>query len=362
MRILYGVVGEGMGHAIRSKVVLEHLVQAGHDIEIMVSGRASQFLAKHFAGVNEIHGFHMIHEDNRVRVGKTLLSNIAKGLRGVPKNILAYFELVDDFAPDVVISDFESWTYTYGKLHNVPVYSVDNMQMINRCRHEDNILAGVRLEFELTRTFVKSKLPFCDHYWITSFAKPAVCKERTTLFPPILRPEILAAQPSRGDHVLVYQTGAGNADSATEATAPLTTLARELEAQGLECRVYGARHDEVSGEVVDNIRYQPFSEAGFIHDLASARAVIASAGFTLMGEAVYLGKPMLAIPLGRQFEQQLNARYLEACGYGLSAEGVDDRAALTCFLDSLDDYGEQLADFVHDQNVGLLEAIDERLK
>ena len=34
----------------------------------------------------------------------------------------------------------------------------------------------------------------------------------------------------------------------------------------------------------------------------------AGGGFTLMGEAVYLHKPMLAVPLHRQFEQVLNAR------------------------------------------------------
>jgi len=27
MRILYGVVGEGMGHAMRSRVILDHLVR-----------------------------------------------------------------------------------------------------------------------------------------------------------------------------------------------------------------------------------------------------------------------------------------------------------------------------------------------
>ena len=29
MRVLYGVVGEGMGHATRSRVVLEHLLEEG---------------------------------------------------------------------------------------------------------------------------------------------------------------------------------------------------------------------------------------------------------------------------------------------------------------------------------------------
>lgn len=40
MRILYGVVGEGMGHATRSRVVIEHLLAAGHRLHVVVSGRA----------------------------------------------------------------------------------------------------------------------------------------------------------------------------------------------------------------------------------------------------------------------------------------------------------------------------------
>jgi uncharacterized protein (TIGR00661 family) len=50
VKVLYGVVGEGMGHAMRSRVVLEHLVEQGHEVEIMASGRAVDFLAKRFAG------------------------------------------------------------------------------------------------------------------------------------------------------------------------------------------------------------------------------------------------------------------------------------------------------------------------
>ncbi len=63
MRILYGVVGEGMGHAMRSRVVLEHLFAQGHEVEIMASGRAVDFLDKRFRAkgdVHRIHGLHMI--------------------------------------------------------------------------------------------------------------------------------------------------------------------------------------------------------------------------------------------------------------------------------------------------------------
>jgi UDP:flavonoid glycosyltransferase YjiC (YdhE family) len=63
------------------------------------------------------------------------------------------------------------------------------------------------------------------------------------------------------------------------------------------------RRDLTADAVEGNLRFRPFGEASFIEDLRTAAGVIAGAGFTLMGEAVYLRRPMLAVPLAQQFEQ-----------------------------------------------------------
>jgi uncharacterized protein (TIGR00661 family) len=350
MKILYGVVGEGMGHAMRSRVVLEHLVGQGHELEIMASGRAMDFLAKRFEGVNRIHGLHMIYEENRVRRGKTLWSNVLSGATGVPKNIAAYFDLIKGFKPDIVISDFESWTYFYAKANRLPIISIDNMQIINRTTHAPEILAGHETEFQLTRAFIKGKLPFCNHYVITTFFTPPIRKPETTLVPPILRPEILAANRRKGDHLLVYQTAEGN-DGLSD------TLAKT----GLECRIYGMRRNLAEEQVEGNLRYRPFSESGFIDDLASSRGVIAGGGFTTMGEAVFLHKPMLALPLVHQFEQVMNARYLEREGFGKMAASLTDPAVVRDFVAAIPACEDKLAAYSQNANVGLFQHVDELL-
>jgi len=303
MRILYGVVGEGMGHAMRSRVVLDELTKR-HQVQVVVSGRAYDYLqarASEHLAVKQIWGYSIVYEDNEVQNFKTLLQNVKGAVRGWPQNVRAYFDLAEKFEPDVVISDFESWSYLFAKNHRVPLLSVDNMQIIPRCTHAPEVLEGLGRELTLTKAIVKTKVTGALHYYITTFFYPPVRKPDTTLHPPVLRPEILAARPEPGAHLLVYQTSTSN-----------TQLTDILQASGLECRIYGLRRD-LKEELVDgNLRYQPFSETRFIDDLRSARGVIASAGFTLMGEAVYLHRPMLAIPVRRQFEQVLNARYLEA--------------------------------------------------
>jgi uncharacterized protein (TIGR00661 family) len=346
MKILYGVVGEGMGHAMRSRVVLDHLTEAGHDVQTMASQRAVDYLRAHFSDVHRIHGMHIIYEENRVRRSKTLLSNMAHGARAIPGQIRAYFDLVDGFRPEVVVSDFESWTYLYGKTHGLPVISLDNIQMINRCFHERAIIEEDRSGFEFARAFVKSKLPLADHYLVTTFYYPEVRKPRTTLHPSILRPEILAARPQSGEHLLVYQTAEGN-----------DALVAALRASGIPCRIYGMRRSITEAQVEGNLRFCPFSESGFIEDLATARGVVAGGGFTLMSECVYLHKPVLAMPIGGQFEQTLNALYLEKEGFGKHARTLD-AATLASFVAELPAYEASLAKYSQDGNKALLGALD----
>lgn len=343
-------MGEGMGHATRSSVVLEHLHAAGHEVQVMTSGRAKDFLASRFEGVNEIHGLHFVTEQNRVRMGKSLISNVLAGAAGVPQNVQAYFDLIHEFRPEVVVSDFESWTYIYAKAHGLPVISVDNMQVINRCRHPKEILDGYEASFDLAKAFVKSKLPFANHYLVTSFFNPPLRKKRTTLLPPILRPSILEAPRSVGDHLLVYQTAEGN-----------ETLGQTLQDTGLPCRVYGMHRGLEEDLVEGNLVHRPFSESGFIADLASARAVVAGGGFTVMSECVYLRKPMLSVPIRAQFEQVLNARWLERLGYGRFAKDLRDPAVVHAFLDAVPGCEEKLAGYEQDGNRELLAALDEQL-
>jgi uncharacterized protein (TIGR00661 family) len=227
------------------------------------------------------------------------------------------------------------------------VLSVDNMQIIDRCTHAPEILEGLGAELKLTKAIVKTKVAGAAHYYITTFFYPPIRKPNTSLHPPILRPEILAAEPGSGEHLLVYQTSTSN-----------TALPEILARSGIECRIYGLRRDLKQDVREGSLLYRPFSEAGFIDDLRTARGVVAGGGFTLMGEAVYLRRPMLAIPVRKQFEQVLNARYLEAEGYGLAAAEISDER-LGAFIERLPDFERKLAGYRQDGNTDLLGALEQ---
>ena len=385
MRILYGVAGEGLGHAMRTQAVAQHLLAQGHEVRVLAAGRAADALRPHLPDVRQIEGLELAIRANRVDRGATALVNLRKALTGLRHNLGVWQDLLaepvvapmllaagaeprsaagpglrlvggdDDavatYRPDVVFSDFETWTWLCARTHGLPVITLDNCQALNRLKHPDALVRGHRAEFELARSIVKAKAPGADHYIIPTFFKAEVAKKRTTVTPPILRPSVLRAVPTDGAHVVVYQSAAGWAD--------LPQVLKRF--RDVEFRVYGFRRDITGDLRDDNLLYRPLSDAGFLADLASCRAVIASAGFTLMSEVLWLQKPMLALPLTGQFEQILNARWLAHLGYGMVSESLTKKD-VHHLLERTDAFRHKLRKHRQHGNADALEVVDRVLE
>jgi UDP:flavonoid glycosyltransferase YjiC (YdhE family) len=70
---------------------------------------------------------------------------------------------------------------------------------------------------------------------------------------------------------------------------------------------------------------------------------------------------MLAIPVGGQFEQVINARYLQRLGYGRACAKLDDPDELAQFLAEVPACAEHLRAHVQDGNKLILDEVDHLL-
>jgi uncharacterized protein (TIGR00661 family) len=347
MKILYGVPGEGMGHATRSKVVIDYLISKGHEVKIVASDRAFKFLDKSFPGcVIEIKGFHFAYKNAEVSKSGTFMLILKSAAKNLVFNKTKKKLLEQNFKPDFVISDFESFSFVYAKLHKLPIISIDNMQVMDRCKLDIKIVKEERNNYLLAKGIVKFKVPRCHHYFITSFFDAQIKKANTTLVPPIIRKEIQDAKTSKGNHIIMYQT------SSTLKTVK-ETLHQFPHEQFL---VYGMNKEEQD----KNITFKPFSEAGFIKDLASAKAVIANGGFSFISEAVYLKKPVYSFPINKQFEQWMNAAYIDKLGYGKHCNSLN-AIDLKAFLVGIPTFEKNLLGYKQDGNKLLFEQLDSKL-
>ncbi|CAF4013419.1 unnamed protein product [Rotaria sordida] len=363
MRILYGIVGEGMGHATRSKVTLEILMKEQHHVKVVVSNRAYKFLHDNFSNrfprcdeasegeaaidIIEIEGFTMQYVNNVFDEKASVLHTMQRMPDMLSKNLDAYYENLVSWMPQTVISDFDSFAYIFAKVHGLPILSIDNQHVVQRCIISEEARESNPIAFYTYKCFVKAKLSRCNYYIITGFFTPEIrdkYKDNTIVVPPILRQTILDTKPlpvEHCEHFLVYQTSKSD-----------TSLIPILQAFAEKCIIYGLGREEK----IDNLEFKGFSEQGFVDNLACAKGVIANGGLSLINEAVSLQRPFFSVPVENQYEQVLNAWYLEKLGYGVFANKIE-LEPLRQWAQNIPHYAKALSNYHHDSNMLLYKSM-----
>ena len=336
--ILYGVNGEGSGHSTRAKEVISHLQRQGHRLHVVSFDRGLRNLRESFP-VTEIFGLQLTYVNNRVRYKRTVASNLLKAPRAA-RSVKQLSRLAEESDIDLVITDFEPLTCHVGHRKRLPVIAIDNQHALTNTRV--SLPHGYQRDAAAVRLVTRMMTPRADAYLVLSFFPAPIKRRNTFLFPPIVRQEVLSTSPQAGDYVLVY------------VTSPAKELAALLQQVRCEFVAYGFGREGQVG----NMLFKKPSMDGFLRDLAGARAVMANAGFSLVSEALHLGKPYLAIPVKNQFEQTLNAYYVDKLGYGawwkeLSKEKIES------FLFNLPVYAEHLDSYPRAGNGALLAKLDE---
>ena len=332
MKILFGINGEGMGHAVRSEVIIDEL-QKEHKIKVVAGGKAYNFLNKSF-NTSKIGFFKIIYRNNAVSYSFTFLHNLLK----FPFMFLYNLKLIPimlSFNPDIVITDLEPFTCYLALLFHKKCISIDNQHIINT-----RLNTGKSI---LDKIIIRALTIKANQYLVTTFFYPPVAKKRTYLFPPINRKKILEAKPQEKDFILVYQTS----KSDKKLIPQLSQLSHRSIVYGLD-----------KNTTISNVQLKKANEEEFIKDLVSCKAVITNGGFTLIGEALHLNKPILSVPVKRQFEQIRNAIYLNRLGYGKYCKEISKKN-IENFLSNIKQYKTNLKKYKKEDNSKILKKLKE---
>lgn len=351
-RIFYSLSGEGRGHATRVRAIVDELRQR-HEITIFAPGDAHDLLAPAYAGTNvavqHIPGLRFFYtRAGRLDYGRTL-AGTARYLAGYPRLRKSIEETIQRGRPDLVITDFEPSLPRAARRCGVPFISlnhqhfliVNDLSMLPReLQRHARFMSGV------VRSYYRGQVRTIVSSFYFPPLKPRY-REGVVQVGVILRPAVIAA--SRGDegHLVAY----------LRRFATDNVLAA-LKSCGLPVRVYGlgARPEE------GNLTFKEISEANFIADLGTCRALISTAGNQLVGEALYLGKPVLAMPEPNNHEQYINAFFLRAEGTGdwIELEKLSP-GAVESFLERVGEFRERIVSEKYNGNPLALVTIEEVL-
>ncbi len=338
-RIVYGVSGEGSGHSSRARVVLEHLTAGGHEVKVVTYDRGLRHLGSDFDFFETV-GLHITSVNNRVDPLKTLLTNLQRLPDGHKKLQRLRKEIFKTFKPQAVITDFEPMCAHLAHHYDLPLITIDNQHRLRYMRYDyPSKMKGDR---QLAVNIIRAVVPKPDVSLVTTFYFGEITNQRTLLFPPLLRSQVRDLTPEKKDHILVYLTSG------------FETFLEMLKQYSREdFIVYG--HGDIGRD--GNLTFKAPSTHGFLEDLAACKGVMATAGFTLITEALHLKKPYLALPMAGQFEQVINAIFLEKLKCGANMDKADP-SGIGDFLYRLPEFNHVLSKQARFDNQPLLEKVD----
>ncbi len=301
-RVLYGIHGTGHGHAMRGLTIARHLPE--HEFLFVGNDDAPKVLEPEFR-VERLPNLGTVFKNYRVDLAATI-GRAVPLLLGRERHIARAMRLIEQFRPDVCMTDLEYFVPRASERLGLPCLTLDHQHIITCFQHDlppdmlwDNFIQGLTPRWLFRPTKANLIISF--------YAPKPLAQYSVRVAPPILRQTVLALTPHDAGHILVYQSNSTH--------RRLIDFLRQATTR--TCHVFGyAREEGHEGNVV----FHKKSEAEFLHLLEGASYVIQGGGHTLMGEALYLGKPILSIPLKAMIEQRFNALYLERLGYGRQAD------------------------------------------
>lgn len=305
MRIGYGVMGYGRGHSTRARAVLPSLMRE-HDVTVFAGGDAYDMLAADFETVRIPTLGYVYGKDGRASFASTLTANARQTTQLLlgGESLQQVMGEVQSRGVELVISDSEAWTHQAARRLSIPRISFDHVGAIPFCKpHFPPELAwqGRRDAWGYRRLMGQP-----DRILVSSFYPAEPLSPATKVVGPILRPEVRAAATENGDHLLAY-FNRGHLQYSPR-------LEQELLEIDLPVVIYGTTR---TGDR-DNLTFRAIDPLRFVQDFAACRAVLATAGNQLIGEALHLRKPILALP-ENVFEQQLNGWIVQRMGIGRSS-------------------------------------------
>ena len=305
-----------------------------HEIAIFTSADALGLLGRRFRGerrvqIREIPGIVFQYTGGRLDVLRSIREGLGYQARTLGPLVDQLMEELEEFGAELAITDFEPALPRAAKRLGIPLVSVDHQHFL--LAYDLSCLPwSLRMQAWLMSTAVWMYVSEPTDTVISAFFRPPLKRgwEHAVQVGPLVRREIREQTPTDQGFILSY----------LRRHTPFETIAALADC-GRPVKVYGLGHREDVG----GVSFHAIDETRFVEDLASCYAVISAAGNQLIGESLFLGKPMLVLPEQAHAEQLMNSHFLKNMGCGTSAllEAVGPQV-IADFLANLDRFAPAL--------------------
>lgn len=342
-KILYGVCGIGNGHTFRQLPIITTFAEQETQIMIFAYGTSYRFyenFAKDYPHIRV----------ERVAVpfyqGSPTGLDFATSL-DLEQNKQNFFEINCQALaqanqwlgkPDLVISDYEPVSAQYAYAHHAHLITIDQQskylvgtfpQNLSGQSYGDEVM---RLRLFFPKAYKRIACSFFD------VERREDTTEQVIICPPPIRQHIKTLQrclhPERKD-IIVYFSEQHFQDQSLQEIISLLE-----KTHGVTFHVFLPHKHQSLPPSTTQVTFYHHGDVQFDTLLSTCHGIIATAGHTLLSEAMHLGIPVLALTLPI-YEQLMNGHIIATNDFGMACQTLDQEQ-LTRFIQTLPHYAKAI--------------------
>lgn len=334
MKFLFVVQGEGRGHMTQAISLSQILKNRGFELCCVCVGKSNRraipdfFKQKIDAPIILFESPNFVTDKRKkgIKLGKTVFHNLMK-YNKFRKSLKQIHRAVSETQPDIILNFYDILGGIYNLLYKPPCqfWTIGHQYLIN---HPDFAYPkGRQLEKFLFQLNTKITSLGSQKQLALSFRSLAPSKvQNTHILPPLLRRELRKLTPSKGGFYLTYMVNPGYGEEIllfAKANPHINIVA-----------FWDKKGAPDSFKPLNNVIFHQIDDVRFLEYMAACKALICTAGFESVCEAMYLGKPVMMIPVKGQYEQHCNALDAVNSQAGISSDKYDF-LKMESFLNSL---------------------------
>ena len=322
-RFIFTVQGEGRGHLTQAISLTQIAREAGHEVVGYAvgsfEGRKIPAFFTDFIGETPIIQYESpsinYGKGKSVQLGKTALQAFTK-FGTYWKSATQLGEFIEELQPDGIVNFYESITglYNLKSGSKIPCMSVGHQYLLLSEHFEsipEKALDRYLLNLNTRITAIGSRKLLG-----LSFRKlPNDIKRNIIAVPPLLRQEVKSIQEKAGERWLAYLTHYRLADE-------IMAWSRQNPDVKLDC-FWDNPTRKSEYQYSDSLTFHPIDAEKYLDKMTHCAGLISTAGFESVAEAMYLGKPVMMVPVPNHIEQMINAHDGVLSGAGVRARSFD---------------------------------------
>lgn len=303
------VQGEGRGHMTQAISMQDLLIENGHEICGVIIGACENrdipqfFLDKIKAPVTKLPSPNFVTDkkNKSINIPRSVWHNFGK-LGTFKQSLRTIDRIIKEQKPDMVINFFDLLTGLYYRFYkpDIPLLCIAHQYIYF---HPD---------FEFPKGFAMDRMAIKFYTKLTAYGSSKNLalsfydienrNRNVTVVPPLLREDVFTLSPTTGGHYLIYLVNHGYFDE-------IAQWHKDHPDVELHC------FTDQPSFIEQNFSYDrkklivhALNDKLFLEKMSTAKGLATTAGFESVCEAMFLGKPVLMVPVQGHFEQFCNSR------------------------------------------------------